>query len=94
MSIAELNALFTAYATARAAGDYAAAIGHLMDIQGRLATTPNLTRSLAGGGSQGIAWNAVNLDSLIGECKRLQAAALAAASGPFQQTKIVYARAR
>jgi hypothetical protein len=38
-------------------------------------------------------WNAAEIDSLIGQCRQMKAAAAHAVSGPFQQTKVTYARA-
>ena len=92
MSIAELNTLYTAAVAEIDAGDYAAAVKKLMAIQVRLATTPNLNRATGGGGSQSITWNAAEIDSLIAQCNRMTSAATAAASGPFQQSKIKWAR--
>lgn len=93
MSIEQLNTLYTAAVAFIDSGDYSAAILKLMAIQIRLATTPNLNRATGGGGSQGIAWNAAQIDSLIAQCNRLIASDIAASTGPFQQTKIKYARA-
>ena len=95
MSIAELNTLYSAAATAMEAGDWDTAITKLMAMQARLASTPNLTRNLAGGGSQAIAWNGVNITELIGQCRinKAQALSAASASGPFQSTKVTYTRA-
>lgn len=92
MSIAQLEALYTNYAAARAAGSYDAAIGYLMDMKARLATTPNLSRNLGGGGSQSIAWNATQLDSLIADCRRMKIAATHATAGPFVQVPVTYQR--
>ncbi|HET99385.1 MAG TPA: hypothetical protein ENH89_03205 [Aurantimonas coralicida] len=73
--------------------DYATAIQKLMAMKARLASTPNLTRSLGGGGSQSISWNPSELDSLIKDCRQQQAAAAASTGGIFQTSKVTYARA-
>lgn len=95
MSIAELNTLYTAAVAAMDSADWDTAITKLMAMQARLASTPNITRALGGGGSQGIAWNAASLKDLIAECRRNKAAVTAAASetGPWQTTKVTYKRA-
>jgi len=92
MSIADLEALYAAFSGARNAGNYDAAIGCLMDMKARLATTPNLSRNLGGGGSQSIAWNPSQLDSLIADCRKMKAAATHAASGPFVTVPVTYQR--
>jgi hypothetical protein len=92
MSISELNTLYTEAVAAIDAADYDLAIRKLMAVKARLATTPNITRALAGSGSQGISWAPAQIDSLIAQCRQLKAAARAATSGPFQQTKVVYRR--
>lgn len=93
MSIAQLQALYASYQTARAAGDYDGAIGAVADMIALLATTPDLEGS-AGGGEQSIRFRSHDLQQLMAELRRLKAETLAAASatGPFQQTKITYAR--
>jgi len=93
MSIAELDTLYAAAVAAIDDGDYATAITKLMAMQARLSTTPNLTRGTGGGGSQSIAWNASEIPGLITNCRKQLAAATAASGGPFQQSKVVYARA-
>jgi hypothetical protein len=93
MSIAQLDTLYAAAVTAMDAADFSTAILKLMAIKARLATTPNLNRSVAGGGSESITWNAAEIDSLITQCRQLKAAASHATSGPFSQTKVTYARA-
>lgn len=93
MSIAQLDTLYTAAVAAIDAADWDTAIAKLMAVQARLATTPNLTRSLAGGGSQGLTWNPGQISELIANCRRQKAAARHASVGPFQTTKITYARA-
>ena len=92
MSIAQLDALYEAAVAAMDARDFSTAILKLMAIKARLATTPNLSKSLGGGGSSSITWNAAEIDTLITECRKLKSETLAARSGPFQQTKIAYAR--
>ena len=94
MTIAELNTLYSAAVSALDSGDYATAISKAMAMQVRLATTPNLTRNLGGGGSQAIAWTSESIAEFIAQARRLQSAARAAASGgPFQTTKVTYKRA-
>jgi hypothetical protein len=92
MSLAELNTLYTAAATALAARDYDGAIANAMAIQVRLATTPNVTRSLAGGGSQALSFNPAELDSFIANCRQLKTSAAHASSGPFRSCKVTYVR--
>lgn len=92
MSIAQLETLYEAAVAAMDAADYSAAILKLMAIKARLASTPNLSKSIGGGGSSSITWNAAEIDSLITQCKQLKAQARTSTSGPFQQTKITYAR--
>jgi len=93
MSIAQLDTLYEAAVAAMDAADFATAILKLMAIKARLATTPNLNRAVAGGGSEAITWNAAEIDSLITQCRQLKAASIHATSGPFNQTKVAYARA-
>ncbi len=95
MSIAELNTLYTAAADAMASAEWDTAIQKLMAIQARVASTPNVTRNLPGGGSQSLTFNPGSLSKTIADCRRQKAAALAAAStaGPWQTTKVTYARA-
>jgi len=93
MSQADLNALYALYAAARAAGSYDSAIGHLMDIKARLATSPNrISRSLGGAGSQSLEWSGELIDSLIADCRKLKVAAAHASSGPFVMVPVTYAR--
>jgi len=92
MSIAELNSLYREATAALDAGNYDIAIQKAMALQLRLATTPNVTRSLAGGGSQALSFNPAQLDSFISGCRQMQSAAVHRMSGPFQQCKVVYAR--
>jgi len=92
MTIADLESLYTAFSAARNAGNYDAAIGYVMDMKARLASTPNLSRALGGGGSQSIAWNPSQLDSLIADCRKMKAAAAHAASGPFVTVPVTYQR--
>ena len=93
MSIAQLDALYTAAVVAIDDADYATAINKLMAMKLRLATTPNLARSLAGGGNQAISWNPSELDSLISQCRQMQTAAAAATGGIFRTSKVTYQRA-
>lgn len=93
MTIAQLDALYSAAAAAMADADWSTAITNLMAISARLATTPNLTRNLGPAGSQAITWNAAEIQALIGQCRKQQAAAQASSSGLFGQTPITYARA-
>lgn len=92
MSIAQLNTLYDAAVAAMDAADFGTAILKLMAIKARLATTPNLSRAIAGGGSEAIAWNAAEIDSLIAQCRQIQASAIHTLGGPWQQTKVTYAR--
>lgn len=94
MSIAELNSLYSSAQAAMASADWAGAITYLMQMQARLASTPNVARQLAGGGSQSIAWNSASIKDLIAECRRNLAAAKVAAStgGPWQTSKVTYKR--
>lgn len=93
MSMAQLDTLYAAAVAALDGGDYDTAITKAMALRVRLATTPNLSRNLSGGGSQSVTWGgAEGLDRFIAECRRAKASAAAARSGPFQQTKITYAR--
>lgn len=90
MSIAELETLYAAAVAAIDAADYDTAIAKIMAMKARLATTPNLTRGLGGGGSQSITWNPAQLDSLIADCRKMQAAALSA--GGITLIPVTYAR--
>lgn len=93
MSLAQIEALYTAAVDALEAGNYDLAITKALACKMRLAATPNIERVLAGGGTQRLEWaNAVALDSFITQCKQLKASTAAAAGGPFQTTKITYAR--
>jgi hypothetical protein len=92
MSLADLNTLYAAAASALDSGDYDTAIAKAMAIKLRLATTPNLTRALAGGGSQGMSFNPAELDSFIQQCRQLKAEAAHATAGPFRTTAIQYQR--
>lgn len=93
MSIAELNTLYVAAVAAIDAADWDTAINKLMAIKTRLATTPNLSRSLAGDGSQSITWNPGDIDSLITQCRQNKAAAAHASGGIFRTSNVTYARA-
>ena len=89
VSAAELNALYAAAVAAIDAADYALAVRALMAVKLRLITTPNVSHSIDGGGTQSTTWNIEQIDSLIKVCRQEQAAA----TGGIQQTKVVYARA-
>lgn len=94
MSIAQIESLYGEAVAALDAGDYQTAIRKAIACKARLATTPNISRSLAGGGQQGMSWaNAAALDEFIKEARKLLAQDLAQSSGGLQQTKIIYARA-
>lgn len=93
MSIAQFTTLYNTAVAAVASGDYSSAIAAATKAQLLLGTTPNLARSL-GSGNQSITWNSGEvIDKFIANCRRLEKAASAASSGPFQQSKITYARA-
>jgi hypothetical protein len=93
MSIAQLDSLYAEAVAALDAGDYDTAIAKALALKVRLAATPNLSRSLAGGGQQSLAWGgAQGLDQFIAEVRKLKAQMLAERSGGIQQTKIIYAR--
>ena len=92
MSQAQLDALYTAYVAAEDAEDYSAAIRSLRKMLALLAKTPNVSRSF-GGSPQGVTWAANDIIKLIAECQKAQVAAAHADSGPFQRSKITYARA-
>lgn len=92
MSIADLNTLYAEVVAAIDAGSYDLAIRKIMAMKARLATTPNLSRSLGGGGSQSVTWNAAQLDSLISDCRKAKAAASHATSGPFVCVPVTYQR--
>lgn len=92
MSQATLDTLYAAAVAALDGGDYETAIAKATAAKIRLATMPAIN-SNAGSGSQSLAWpNASAIDGFITECRKAKAAALAAASGPLQYTKITYAR--
>lgn len=94
MSIAELNTLYTSAAASMASGDWESAIVTLLQLQARLASTPNASRNV-GGGSQSFTFNPGDIDGLIANCRRQKTAATVAASttGPWQSSKVTYARA-
>lgn len=93
MSIAQLQALYATYSADRAAGDYDGAIGAVDDMIALLAITPDLEGSAGGGEiSQTIKFRSHDLQLLVAELRRLKAESLAAASGPFQRTKVTYVR--
>jgi len=93
MTIAALNTLYTAAEAAIDADDYDGAIKIALKAKMRLATMPDVSRSV-GQGSQALAWkNAVGIDNWITEVRKLKNASLLAAGGPFLQTKVNYQRA-
>lgn len=94
MTISELTTLKTAALAALASADYDTAIEKALAAQMLLAVTPNISRNLAGGGSQSITWNPSQIDQFVAHCRKLKSASTAAASttGPFQQTKVKYVR--
>jgi hypothetical protein len=92
MSLAQIEALYTAAVNALDNGDYDTATQKAIACQMRLATTPDIDRMLGAGGQQRMAWtNAGALDRFIAECRKLKSQTIAAISGP-QQTKVVYGR--
>lgn len=94
MSLADLESLYSQAVAALEAGDYDLAINKALACKMRLATTPNLSRILAGGGQQMMQWaNAASLDQFIAQCRQMKATAIAASSrGPIQRTRIIYSR--
>ena len=92
MSISQLDTLYESAVVAMDSADWNTAVLKLMAVKARLATTPNLSRGIGGGGNSSITWNAAEIDSLIGQCRQMQAASAHATSGPLQQTKVTYAR--
>lgn len=94
MTIAGINSLYDAAAAAMGAADWDSAISYLLQLQARLASTPNVSRS-QGGGSQSFTFNPGDIAGLIANCRRQKAAATAAAStsGPWQTCKVNYTRA-
>jgi hypothetical protein len=94
MAIATLDTLYTQAVSAIDAGDYDAAIQIALKAKLRLATTPDITRSLGAGSNQSVVWaNAGEIEGFIRTAKQLQASARAAVSGPMRSTKIRYRRA-
>ena len=93
--IDEINTLTAAALAAVDSEDWAEALKQGLKIQARLATTPNISRSLAGGGNQYIAWTQKSIDVFVANCMKQRAAAVAASSttGPYQMTQITYKRA-
>ena len=94
-NIDEINTLTTTALAAVDSEDWDAAFKAGMKIQARLATTPNISRSLAGGGNQYIAWTQKSIDEFIKNCLSKIASSLAtsSSSGPYQQTNVTYTRA-
>ena len=92
MSIAQIEALNTEYVAAVDAADWTAALNVLSKIAVRLATTPNLSRGMGGGGSQSIAWTSQSIAEQQAFCRKQMAAAAHATSGRGVQVPITYAR--
>lgn len=92
MSKAALDSLYTEYSAAVSGADYDTAISALMRMQALLATMPDVSVGLAGGGHS-TRFRASEIAELIAECRRLKAEANAASGGPFQRTNVTYARA-
>lgn len=93
MSLSELQSLYSAARSALESGDFDTAIAKATLAQLLIATTPDVSRALAGGGNQSLGWrNAAAIESFIAQCQRLKATSAAATTGPFQQTKILYQR--
>jgi len=91
MSKSALDALYAAYQTALDGADYDTAIAKLMGMQGLLATMPDITSGTGQGNSS--RYRESELNDLIKQVRQLKAETQHATSGPFQQTKVVYARA-
>jgi hypothetical protein len=92
MSVAQLESLYSEAVAALESGDYDTAILKAMAIKARLGTTPNVLRSLGGGGQQQLQWaNVAAMNSFIADCRSLKNQARAESLG-IQQTKITYAR--
>lgn len=95
MTISQLDALYASATAAMASADWDAAILYLMQMQARLATMPNVERTLSDSVSQKVAWNPAQINGMIDLCEKRRAAQLAAAStgGPWRTSKITYKRA-
>lgn len=92
MSIAQLETLYQAAVDALDSGDYDTAIRKALALKARLATTANVTRNLAGGGSQGLTWGgAAELNEFIAQCRKLKAESVYGSAG-LQQIPITYKR--
>jgi hypothetical protein len=93
MTVADLETLNTAYATAVDAEDWAAALKVLTKIAVRTITSPSkVARSLGGAGNQSVEWSAEFVAQQQAFCRKMQAAARTA-SGFLQQVPIAYQRA-
>lgn len=92
MSKSALDALYAAYQTALDGADYDTAIAKLMGMQALLASMPDVATGVGGGGNS-TRFRDSQIDDLIKRCYQLKAEAQHAVSGPFQQTKVTYARA-
>jgi len=89
MSLSGIETLNTAYVAAVDAENWDAALKVLSKIAVRLATTPNVSRSMAGGGNQSIQWTSQSIAEQQAFCRRMKAEALAESTG-IQQTKVTY----
>lgn len=85
ITAAQINAKATAAAALIEAGDYAAALPLLRSVKLLLSTLPNTVKD----GFE-LQWNPAALDALIADCQRERSAAVAAAAGGMQPTKITY----
>jgi hypothetical protein len=94
LTFSEIETLYDAAQAAMAAEAWSSAISKLMQLQACLAATPNASRG-SSGGNQAYTFNPQGINDLINQCRKEQAAKIAAASttGPFQTSKVTYARA-
>lgn len=92
MTIAQLEALNSQYVTAVDAEDWDTALKVLTKISARLATTPNLSRAIGGGGNQAISWTAQGIAEQQAFCRQMKASAAHATSGPFVMVPVTYQR--
>ena len=95
---AQLDAALTAAYSSMSAGNFDAAIVQLEHLKLLVGTYINATQQLPGGGAQSMVLNPsfspAAIDETIANCRRMKAEAAAAAStgGPWQTTKVTYAR--
>lgn len=92
MSISDIESLNTAYVAAVDAEDWSKALKVLSKIAIRLATTPNVSRSLSGGGDQSIQWTSRSVTEQQAFCRKMKAMEVAESAG-IQQTEITYTAA-